>query len=117
MTAGTRPSERDGAASPSVAAPDGAADAAPSARSGAGHRLLVAVLVALLVGATLVLRLGLVGGDAIGAADNGDGPRLSCLAGLVPDTTDGFATAHGVVVTEYRRSPPDRAPSTASRSR
>ncbi|MHC1561505.1 glycan biosynthesis hexose transferase WsfD [Actinomycetospora sp. C-140] len=113
MTAGTRPYDRDGAASPLLADPDGAGDVVSAAPSRVGPRLLLAVLVALLVGAALVLRLGLAGGAPIGAADNGDGPRLYCLAGLVPDTTDGFATAHGVVVTEYRTGGPPCGPSSS----
>jgi hypothetical protein len=100
MTAGTTLDGRDAASAP-VADPGGADDAAP-APSGNGPRLLVAVLVALLVGAALVVRLGLVVGDPIGAADNGDANRLYCLAELVPDATDRAAPGHGVVVTEYR---------------
>lgn len=69
-------------------------------------RLVVAVAVTLLVGAGLVARLGLVGGDAIGAADNGDAIRLYCVADLVPDTDDRAAPGHGVAVTEYRTGGP-----------
>ncbi|MDT7743681.1 MAG: hypothetical protein QOE59_2759 [Actinomycetota bacterium] len=65
-------------------------------------RLLLAVGVALVVAAGLVARLGLVGDGAIGAADNSDGARLFCVAGLVPDTTNGAAAGHGIVVTEFR---------------
>jgi hypothetical protein len=73
---------------------------------GRGWRLLLAVVVALLVGGGLVARLGLVGGDAIGAADNGDAIRLYCVADLVPDTDDHAAPGHGVAVTEYRTGGP-----------
>ncbi|MEJ2866929.1 hypothetical protein WCD74_04075 [Actinomycetospora sp. OC33-EN08] len=71
-----------------------------------GARLLAAVAVALLLGVLLTLRLGLIGGDAIGAADNGDTVRLTCVAQLVPDTTDGTAPGHGVAITEYRTGGP-----------
>jgi len=66
-------------------------------------RLLLAVGVALVVTAALVGRLGLVGGGgALGAADNADGARLFCTVGLTPYTTDGIASGHGIVVTEFR---------------
>lgn len=125
MTAGTRLDERDATTRPAAraaappadpgttAAPPDAGD--PPARSGSGAsavgpRLLLAVLVALVVGAALVLRLGLVGGHAIGAADNGDANRLYCLAQLVPDTTDHAAPGHNVAVTEYRTGGPACGP-------
>ncbi|MFC5060965.1 hypothetical protein [Actinomycetospora atypica] len=74
-------------------------------------RLVLAAGVALLVVAGLVGRLGLVGGDAVGAADNADGARLFCVVGLTPDATDGRAGGHGVVVTEFRTGgPPCRVP-------
>ena len=84
---------------------------------GRGSRLLLAVGVALLVGAGLLARLGLVGGDAIGAADNGDAIRLYCVADLVPDTSDRAAPGHGVAVTEYRTGGPGcprEAPTTSA---
>ena len=84
---------------------------------GRGIRLLLAVGVALLVGAGLLARLGLVGGDAIGAADNGDAIRLYCVADLVPDTSDRAAPGHGVAVTEYRTGGPGcprEAPTTSA---
>ena len=69
-------------------------------------RLLLAVVITLVVTAGLVARLGLVGDDAIGAADNADGARLFCVVGLVPAATDGVASGHGVVVTEFRTGGP-----------
>ena len=69
-------------------------------------RLAVAAGVALVVVAGLVARLGLVGGDAVGAADNADGARLFCVVELAPDATDGRASGHGVVVTEFRTGGP-----------
>ena len=84
---------------------------------GRGIRLLLAVGIALLVGAGLLARLGLVGGDAIGAADNGDAIRLYCVADLVPDTSDRAAPGHGVAVTEYRTGGPGcprEAPTTSA---
>ena len=77
--------------------------------------LLVAVAVALAVAAGLVGRLGLVGGDAIGAADNADGARLFCVAELAPGATDARASGHGIVVTEFRTGgPPCRVPAPAT---
>ncbi len=79
--------------------------------------LLVAVLVALVVTAGLLGRLGLVGGDAIGAADNADGARLFCVAELTPAATDARAAGHGIVVTEFRTGGPAcrvPAPTTSS---
>ena len=98
MTAGTTLGQRTPAP---PAGPTQASDA-----FGPLPRVLLAVAVALLVGAGLVVRLGLVGGEAIGAADNGDGNRLYCVAGLVPDATNRDATGHGVTVTEYRTGGP-----------
>src|ERR1700712_639309 len=69
-------------------------------------RLLLAGMVALVVVAGLVGRLGLVGEHGIGAADNADGARLFCVVGLVPDAADGVASGHGVVVTEFRTGGP-----------
>ncbi|GAA4883461.1 hypothetical protein [Actinomycetospora straminea] len=87
--------------------PAGAADPAPThRRRGLLLRLSLAVLVAGLVGVGLVARLGLVAGEAIGAADNGDAIRLYCVADLVPDTDDRAAPGHGVAVTEYRTGGP-----------
>ncbi len=71
-----------------------------------GVRLLLAVGVALMVAAALVGRLGLLGDAPIGAADNADGARLFCTAGLAPDATDGHASGHGIVVTSFRTGGP-----------
>lgn len=73
---------------------------------GRARRVLLALLVALVVAAALTARLGLVGDDAVGAADNGDGVRLYCVAHLVPDATDRVASGHGVTVTGYRTGGP-----------
>lgn len=103
MTAGTTlprvPAQPTGPADPA----DGAR---PDRRLGLLLRLSLAVLVILLVGVGLVARLGLVGGEAIGAADNGDAIRLYCVADLVPDTDDRAAPGHGVAITEYRTGGP-----------
>ncbi|WP_133828272.1 hypothetical protein [Actinomycetospora succinea] len=113
MTADTVVDER----SPGTAPPS--APGGPSATRPIGTPLRVAlgVLVAVLVGGGLLLRLGLVGGDAIGVADNGDAVRLACVADLVPDATDGTSAGHGVVVTEYRTGGPGcarEAPTTSA---
>ncbi|MDL5160017.1 hypothetical protein [Actinomycetospora termitidis] len=81
--------------------------------SAVAARVLLAASVALLLAGGLVLRLGLVGGDAIGAADNGDAGRLYCVAHLVPDTTDRTAPGHGVAITEYRTGGPGCSRDTA----
>jgi hypothetical protein len=83
---------------------------------GRAGRLLLAVLVLGVVAAALVLRLGLVG-DSIGAADNGDGARLYCVAELVPVATEGGAAWRDVAVTEFRTGGvpcPEVAPSTSA---
>jgi hypothetical protein len=115
MTVGpaTAPGSVLGAPSP---APD-EAPANPPRSPRRARRLLLPLVTALLVGAALVLRLGLVGGDAIGAADNGDAIRLYCVAELVPDTTDRAAPGHNVVITEYRTGGPgcwQEAPTTSA---
>ncbi|MEJ2861497.1 glycan biosynthesis hexose transferase WsfD [Actinomycetospora flava] len=88
----------------------------PPGRSWAA-RLLLAVLVALLVAGGLVVRLGLVGGDGIGAGDNADGARLFCVAELEPVAPDGRAAWRDVVVTEFRTGgeacPPEAPASSA----
>jgi hypothetical protein len=75
-------------------------------RSGRGHALvaalLLAVAVAVVVTAGLVWRLGLGSDDLVGAADNADGARLFCVARLAPAAADGRASGHGIVVTEFR---------------
>ena len=50
----------------------------------------------------LGLRLGLLGGTAVGAGDNADGLRVFCARGLVPGTPDGLAAWRGVVVVVFR---------------
>ncbi len=70
-------------------------------------RVLLAVAVALAVTAGVAWRVGLVGGEPIGAADNADGARLFCTARLAPDATDGRASGHGIVVTAFRTGGPE----------
>ncbi|MCD2195797.1 hypothetical protein LQ327_20710 [Actinomycetospora endophytica] len=49
----------------------------------------------------VVLRLGLLTGGTYGVEDNGDGYRLYCGAGLVPDTVDRLGAWKGGVVTDF----------------
>ncbi|WP_433505161.1 hypothetical protein ACQP04_00695 [Pseudonocardia halophobica] len=58
---------------------------------------------------------GLGGGAPVGAADNGDGGRLLCGAGLVPATADGRSNWVGGVVMTFTRDAPcsDPIPSSA----
>lgn len=84
----------------------GASEPARAPVLGRARRLVLALVVALAVAAGLVGRLGLVGGDAIGAADNADGARLFCVAHLSPDAADGRAAWHDVVVTAFRTGGP-----------
>ncbi|MCU1679319.1 MAG: hypothetical protein JWQ81_58 [Amycolatopsis sp.] len=54
----------------------------------------------------LALTLGLLGGTPTGAADNGDGFRLFCGAGLVPRTPTHVASWQGGVVLDFDHGMP-----------
>ena len=90
----------------------------PPVRSlGRAGRVVLAVLVAVLVAGGMVVRLGLVGDDGIGAADNADGARLFCVAELVPVAPDDRAAWRDAVVTEFRTGGepcPPEAPATSA---
>jgi hypothetical protein len=78
-------------------------------------RLLIAAVGALLCVAAIAGSTVLLTGTPIGAADNGDGKRLYCGAGLVPNTADGRSNWVGGVVMEFTRGAPctDPVPSSA----
>ena len=63
---------------------------------------------------SLALVLGLLFGSPIGAGDNGDGARLYCGAGLVPDTPSHSASWQGGVVLDFVRATPCRDPQPSS---
>jgi len=60
----------------------------------------VAAVAAVLAAAVVALSLGLFA-TPVGAADNGDGMRLYCGAGLVPDTPSGRSNWQGGVVLDF----------------
>lgn len=78
----------------------------PSGRVIATWGRAAAALAAGLVGCVVVLAAtGLLTGSVVGAADNGDGRRIACGAGLYPDTPNGQAFHQGAVVIDYVRGP------------
>lgn len=89
---------------------------------GVSRGRLVAAIVGLVAAfgtvAGLAFSLGLLGGGPpVGAGDNGDGYRLFCAAGLLPDTPERNATWRGVVVTTFTTGHPpcpDGVPSSAA---
>ena len=60
----------------------------------------VAAVAAVLAAAVVALSLGLFA-TPVGVADNGDGMRLYCGAGLVPDTPSGRSNWQGGVVLDF----------------
>jgi hypothetical protein len=78
-------------------------------------RVGVAVAMGVAVLLAVGLSCGLLTGHPIGAADNGDGARLYCGAGLAPATPSGRANWQGGVVLTFDRVPPcaDPIPSSA----
>ncbi|SNR71508.1 hypothetical protein SAMN06272737_120102 [Blastococcus mobilis] len=64
-------------------------------------RLVVSLLAGLLAALAVTAATGLLSGRPIGAADNGDGVRLYCGAGLVPATPTGSANWVGGVVLDF----------------
>lgn len=69
-------------------------------------RLLTAVLAAVAGLLVVLVATGLLTGRPVGAADNGDGSRLYCGAGLVPATPDGASNWKGGVVLQFTRDAP-----------
>ncbi|MCG8918477.1 hypothetical protein L6E12_22085 [Actinokineospora sp. PR83] len=79
------------------------------------HRLSVAVSTAVVMLFGIVLTLGLFGSTPTGAGDNGDGVRLYCGAGLLPDTPTKGSNWLGGVVVDFDRGEacPQPQPSSA----
>ena len=65
----------------------------------------VAAVAAVLAAAVVALSLGLFA-TPVGVADNGDGMRLYCGAGLVPDTPSGRSNWQGGVVLDFTTGAP-----------
>jgi hypothetical protein len=84
---------------------------------GPGRRRVLAVaLVIALTFVALLVGTGLASPSPHGAGDNGDGVRLYCASGLVPDTPTAKANWQGVVIDEFRTGAPacaDPVPSSA----
>ncbi|GHF53464.1 hypothetical protein FHX82_007377 [Amycolatopsis bartoniae] len=80
------------------------------------RRIGLATAAALVAALGLALTLGLLGGTPRGAGDNGDGYRLYCGAGLVPETPSHQANWQGGVVLDFVRGAPcpDPQPSSAA---
>lgn len=79
-------------------------------------RLAVALVMGVATAVCAVALLGIIGpGPILGAGDNGDGARLHCGAGIVPDTPDGGSAWRGGVVLDFTRDTPcaDPLPSSA----
>ncbi|HYH24273.1 MAG TPA: hypothetical protein VD834_02910 [Blastococcus sp.] len=80
------------------------------------HRLAVALLAGVLATVVVALATGLGTDRPVGVADNGDGARLFCGAGLVPGTPTGQANWVGGVVLDFVAGGarcPDPVPSSA----
>ena len=79
-----------------------------------GPRFVVAAVVGLLVLLGLSTATGLWT-TPVGAADNGDGVRLYCGAGLLPETPNSRSSWKGGVVVDFSRTEPcaDAVPSSA----
>ncbi|HEY9354618.1 MAG TPA: hypothetical protein VIP28_15255 [Nocardioides sp.] len=69
-------------------------------------RLLTAVLAAVAGLLVVLVATGLFTGRPVGAADNGDGSRLYCGAGLVPATPDGASNWKSGAVLQFTRDAP-----------
>jgi hypothetical protein len=83
--------------------------AAPTLARRRGPRTIVTSAVAVVAAAVavvvVVLSLGLVG-TPVGVADNGDGARLYCGAGLTPRTPDARSNWQGGVVLDFTTGAP-----------
>jgi hypothetical protein len=73
----------------------------PGDRPRPRDRLVVGLLAGLLAALAITATTGLLSGRPIGAADNGDGVRVYCGAGLVPATPTGSANWVGGVVLDF----------------
>ena len=83
--------------------------------SPAARRLVVALLAGVVSVLAVLAATGLLTGSPVGAADNSDGPRLYCGAGITPATADQHSNWKGGVVIAFSRSEacPDPIPSAA----
>jgi hypothetical protein len=98
LTPSSDPTRSTGSTAPETTENAGAPRPRPSIR----------VRVTAAAGSGLICLLGLVAvtgllGAPVGAGDNGDGPRLYCGAGLVPQTADQLAEWKGGVVLGFDR--------------
>ena len=88
----------------------------PAAAPPPPRRTPLAVGAGLAAALLVVLAVRLPTGSPLGVEDNGDGYRLYCGAGLVPDTLDRFASCQDGWVRTYGVGPPtcaDPVPSSA----
>lgn len=79
-------------------------------------RVAVAAVAGVFAAAAVALAIGLGTTAFLGTADNGDGARLYCGAGIVPATPDGTSNWKGAVVTAFTTGHPecpDPVPSSA----
>ena len=80
-------------------------------------RVLVCLVAALMAGLVVAGATGLLTGSPVGAADNGDGIRTYCAAGLVPATPSGRSNWVGGAVLDFTAGGapcPDPVPSSAT---
>lgn len=78
------------------------------------RRLWIALLAGLVCALGLTFSLGLATSTPHGAADNGDGIRLYCGAGLRPDTVEGTSAWQPGVVLSYLQATPCPGPPPSS---
>ncbi|WP_146241348.1 glycan biosynthesis hexose transferase WsfD [Actinokineospora spheciospongiae] len=78
------------------------------------QRLSVAVSAAVVMLFGIALTLGLFGNSPSGAGDNGDGIRLFCGAGMIPDTPTGRSNWLGGVAIDFVRGPACGVPQPSS---
>lgn len=81
----------------------------------AARRVTVALIAGVVCFLAVLVGTGLITAQPAGAADNGDGSRLYCGAGLVPGTPDKQSNWKGGVVLQFDRGAPcpDPIPSSA----
>ena len=78
------------------------------------RRLVAALFAGLVCAVGLTVSLGLLTSTPHGAADNGDGLRLYCGAGLIPETDTGASAWQPGVVLQYREGPECTGPPPSS---
>jgi hypothetical protein len=82
--------------------------AKPQGRKPIVLRIVVALAAGVLVLLAILTSTGLLVGNPVGAADNGDGARLFCGAGLAPANAKSFGS--GGVILDFNRVPPCKKP-------